>query len=147
MKLIKTIFSTILFILSALAIAVIYGFFGAAAYYLIGLSMYLVIFLIPSIIYEINENRKIPLILILLLWLFSIIALFVYANIQGVGGSASISSQTHQPSSLEYVNALLVVSFPYFVYVITFLTQYKLWKEILWGCIGYVLLFISAAFI
>jgi len=110
MKFIKTILSTILFVISALAIAIIYGFFGGM--YILRLSLYLVIFLIPSIIYEINENRKIPLILILLLWLFSIIALFVYGNVQGMVGSASILFPANHASSLEYVNALLVVSFP-----------------------------------
>ena len=140
MKFIKTLLSVIVFIIAALIIAVIYGSLDKAFYYILGLGMYLFIFFIPTLIYENNENPKIPYILIILLWVVSLLFAYFYLSVQGMGGAAGTISHTNA-TTYEHIKAFLIVSFPYFAYVVTFLNLCKLWKECILGCIGYGILF------
>ena len=139
MKFIKTLLSLILFFISALVIAVAYGYVNFC--YIVGLSLFLIIFLIPSVIYEISENKRIPYIILFFLWMLSFIAICVYINVQGIGGAAGSSIHSTMKAPLETTKLFLITSFPYFVYVTTFLSLCKLWKECIWGCIGYGILF------
>ncbi len=137
----NTLISLLFFVLGCFIVSFFFGFFGSSLYYIIGLGIYLPLFLVSAAIYERKLDYKFAHVLILLLWGFSVIFSSIYISIQGLGGTASeahafISGKT---GDYLYLKAYIVVSFPYFSYVISFLGLSRVWKDAIIGVFGYVL--------